>query len=166
MTKRTDSALGRAFALVAVGITAAMVQAKTTAWIGTGNGSLSTAANWNNGAPEAGDSIVISNLAGAAINVVNDLGDFTYGSLSLHGANAINLSGEPFTLTGSVEVNAGGSVVDNFITNTSSTAKLAVINSTCSCTFNGDVVRTQSAYTYLTEGPGTLTLNEPPSLRL
>ncbi len=159
MTKRTDSALGRAFALVALGITAAMVQAKTTAWIGTGNGSLSTTANWNNGAPEAGDSIVISNLAGAAINVVNDLGDFTYGSLSLHGANAINLSGEPFTLTGSVEVNAGGSVVDNFITNTSNTAKLAVINSTCSCTFNGDVVRTQSAYTYLTEGPGTLTLN-------
>ena len=127
----------RRFLLIAFAAAVVAVHAKTTAWMGTESGSLSAAAKWNNGLPEAGDSIVISNVAGAVISVVNDLDNLAYGALCLHGAN----------------------VVDNFITNTSSTAKLAVINSTCSCTFNGDVVRTQSAYTYLTEGPGTLTLN-------
>ena len=146
-------------AFAAMTIAAAAAHAKTTAWIGTESGTLSTAAKWNNGLPEAGDSIVISNVAEAAISVVNDLEALEYNALHLHGAKAINLSGEPFTLTGSVEMKAAGSVVDNFITNTSSTAKLAVINSTCTCTFNGDVVRTRSATTYLTEGPGTLTLN-------
>ena len=95
-------------ALAAMGMTA-VVHAKTTAWIGSGGDALwSTAGNWNNGLPAAGDAVIVSNLTASAITVENDLGDIAFASLSLQGSAAVTLRGNAITLTGNVAVGAAG----------------------------------------------------------
>ena len=127
-------------ALAAMGMTA-VVHAKTTAWIGSGGDALwSTAGNWNNGLPAAGDAVIVSNLTASAITVENDLGDIAFASLSLQGSAAVTLRGNAITLTGNVAVGAAGSSIYNDITSTGGNGTF--INCTATCDFYGTLTHT------------------------
>ena len=133
---------------------ATTVFAKTTTWLPTIGGLWTTAGNWDNGLPVAGDDVIINSNQSAAITAVPTI---TLASLTISGnCNLVpSASGNTLTVTGTFSVSAG-------ITLSMGTNGTFRFNITLSSTCIGSILGTVNIYstgtTALFTNSGDLTL--------
>ncbi len=137
--------------LLAMFLVAATASAKTTTWTPTTGGVWTTAGNWNNGTPVAGDVVIINSTQSASITAVPTI---TLSSLTVSGTCTLAgaASGNTITLTNAFGVSAGTTLTMGSATGTRLNLTLS---STATGTIDGTVAMdpgTGGTYTFTDDG--------------
>ena len=129
--------------------------AKTTTWTPTTGGLWTTAGNWSNGVPAAGDDVIINSNQSAAITAVPSI---SLVSLTVSGnCNLVaSASGNTITITGTFSLSSGNTM--SLGTNGVSRLNMT-LSSTCVATVNGTLNVYSTATNGLFTNSGTLSIS-------